>query len=326
MSKERQKIGVILLSALLASSLAYEAAGAAPSVSMTVITSDTAPIAQNIALETYKGACVSGQFEAFDAEGEAVIFNILTSPQKGDVAVTDGCKFVYSPHEGKKGTDEFTYTATDESGNISAPAKVTIKIRKNEAGIKYSDMSERSAESAAITLAERGIFTGECIGSGYLFRPDESVTRGEFLAMCFAAAGTEITDASLRTTFLDDGDLSPWLRPYVAAAQASGMIRGCVSCDGERVFLPDSPITVSQACVMLNNAFGITDVVGVFGADSVEAGEALQAAANLSSCGIIDDSFAMSETLTREKAAVMLSGALDVTDTRGGASLLKWAK
>ena len=149
-----------------------------------------APIAQDLEIETYCGVAYTGTFSAIDNEGEAVTFTIDQAPKKGTVAVQDdGITFLYTPSDRKTGSDSFTFTATDASGNVSAPATVRITISKQKTGVSYSDMSGHSAQTAAIRLAEEGICVGRQVGAAWFFDPEEAVSRSEFLAMARPGGG-----------------------------------------------------------------------------------------------------------------------------------------
>jgi hypothetical protein len=255
-----------------------------------------------------------------------VTYSVSKKPSKGDVTV-DGDKFTYTPLDGKKGKDTFTYVAIDTAGNISNEATVTISIKKQATDVFYADMSGNDAWYAATKLAEEGIFVGEKLGSSYVFRPDEAVTRGEFLAMCMNLTGEELLDGITRTGFFDDEDIPMWQKPYVTTALVSDIISGKNLGDGKIVFSANDNITFAEATVMLNNALAITDVY----CDSVDEAYptwAYQACVNLASCNIVS-SDSDGETLSqmsRSDAAKMLLGALNVKSSRTDSSLLSWAK
>ena len=284
-----------------------------------------APIAENIALSTYRGVPVKGEFKAVSSSGEAVIFKLCKYPKKGEVAVC-GSLFIYTPYEGKRGKDTFTYAAVSTSGISSNEATVSISIEKQETKISYADADEIDNPCAAVTLAERGIYTGRKIGNCWYFGADETVTRGEFLAMCMSLAGDDPLDGVTRTGFYDDGDMPVWVKPYVSAAVMHGLVSGYPNEYGSPVFAAEDGISEYEAAVMLNNVLGITDVVSVAAFEKAEYAPvwAAQAVANLSSCDIA--SGVSGETLTRGKAADMLWSAIKIIDRRvKNSSLLKKA-
>ncbi len=289
---------------------------------VTEVNLNAAPVAKNIAVETYRGVAVTDSFSSMDPEGDEVSYSVTKNPKKGEVTV-DGSSFTYTPSDGRKGKDRFTYVAVDSFGNISNEATVTVEVKKQSTAVTYSDMEGSDAWYAATELAERGIFTGEKLGSSYLFSPDSRVTRGEFLAMCVNLAGGQVTGSVTRTGFYDDGDIPDWQKPYVSTAVLLEMITGREDADGNMVFAPGDAVTFAEATVMLNNALSLTDV-DYAGTDGCPAW-ATQAAANLSSCSIIDASGSYASELTRADAAKMLLGALRVMDSRSrDSSILSW--
>lgn len=281
----------------------------------------TAPIAEDVSLSTYRGVPVKGEFRAVSPSGEAVMFKVCRLPKKGEVTVC-GELFIYTPDEDKRGRDSFTYAAVSSSGLVSKEATVSISIEKQETKISYADADEIDNPCAAVTLAERGIYTGRKIGSCWYFGADEAVTRGEFLAMCMTLAGDEPLSGVTRTGFYDDTDMPGWVKPYVSAAVMHGLVSGYPNEYGSPVFAADDCISEFEAAVMLNNALGITDVVSVSAFEKAGYAPvwAAQAVANLSSCNIA--SGLSDGMLTRGEAADMLWSAMKLIDRRGKSSSL----
>ncbi len=210
----------------------------------------SAPVVKPLTGETYADVTVELALSATDADGDTVIFKIVDAPAYG-VAEIDGDTLRYTP-AGKTGTDKFSYTAIDTAGNTAEPATIKMKIRKNAAKHTYADMTGNPAHYAALQLSRRGILTGERIGAAYFFRPNEEVTRSEFIAMAAAVAGLPI-EATTQTDFVDDSGLSDWAKPYISAAAASGLINGCPSVNGAVEIRGANPITVAEASVIVSN-------------------------------------------------------------------------
>ena len=81
---------------------------------------NTAPVAENLELETYRGVSVGGQLTAYDAEGDEVTFTLETEPLKGSVDLSPDGFFVYTPGENRRGRDYFGFRVTDAAGNAAA--------------------------------------------------------------------------------------------------------------------------------------------------------------------------------------------------------------
>ncbi|MDR2615284.1 MAG: S-layer homology domain-containing protein [Oscillospiraceae bacterium] len=322
----------LLLSAALACSLGI-AALAGDAVLELSGGGNTAPIAENLEYTTFRGVPLTGRFKAFDPDGDDVTFEITEVPKKGAVTPCGGGEFVYTPSVKAKGRDRFSYVAVDSNGGVSASAVVSVSIKKQSVKTTYADMGGSPAHYAALALSERGIFTGEKLGDEYFFRPNEIVTRGEFLAMCLKTADFETLDGVTRTGFYDDGDIPMWAKPYVSAALMQGIVSGYRDDDGRIVFAPNSPVTFSEAAVMLNKSLAITDTIGVISSDPDDFDAvpawARVSAANLTACGVLPDGIAgiSDKPVTRADAARLLQASAEVLEARGGSGgLLGWAK
>ena len=305
--KNRVRAGAILLALILCISLF---AGA--------LAENGAPVAENLELTTYRGVSMGGKLSAVDPEGEAVVFEICTPPSKGTIELGDDGSFVYTPGEGRKGKDYFGYRAIDTDGNCSQEATVIIRIQKQKTKTTYFDMDGRAEAYAAVLLAESGIFVGENLAGSYVFRPDEPVTRGEFLAMCMKLTGTELLTGAASTGFADDAEIDAYLKPYVSTALLDGVIDGYISEDSAAVFRPDSDITAAEAAVMLDRALGLTDAVSVWAqSDPAAPAWAAQSLDNLAACRMLPPGLsAQSATLSRADAAVMLAAGMDILANR----------
>ena len=288
------------------------------------------PVARNMELTTYKNVAVTGYFDAVDSEGDALTFQLTSTPARGAVTLAEdgSSQFVYTPYENKTGSDSFTYVAIDPAGNTSPEAKVSLRIDKPDTRVAYSDLENHPVHKAAIRLAEEGIYTGRYVNGRYFFDPDQTVTRAQFLTMAMSVAGLEDLEGVTLTGFSDDDAIPTWAKGAVSAALKAGVVRGSRDANGAPVFRAGSSISRAEAAVMLDNLLEITDVpVAVFSAGSGHW--AAQAAANLSASGIIraEDagSVPLSGTLTMADAAEMLDGALDMIEARNSGSWLPWA-
>jgi len=285
------------------------------SLALAVFADDSAFIAENLEINTYRGVSVGGKLTVADSGSEVVGFEVTAAPGKGSVELGDDGCFVYTPDEGKKGKDYFGYKAIDAEGRYSQEATVIITIRKQKTRVTYADMEGHPSAWAAITLAEEGIFTGENLAGKFVFRPEESVTRGEFLTMCMLAAGTELMRDVSDTGFADDEAIAAWSKPYIGTALSLGLVKGYENELGW-VFAPDEAISATEAAVMLDNILALTEAVAVwYSYDELLPDWAVQSAANLSACDIIPDSLSLlDETLSRAQAAEMLCAAMETVE------------
>jgi len=211
---------------------------------------DKAPVAEDFALETYKNLPNEGALKVRDPEGQMLTFTITRQPRRGEVTVREDGTFTYTPKKNKVGTDSFTFTATDPAGNVSREATVTIQILKPKDAGQYSDTAGESCRFEAEWLKNTGVFAGETISGETCFRPDKTVTGGEFLAMMIRVLDIP-TDETVYSAV--SVDTPGWLKPYVAAAIRAGLTAG----------LPedmdwDRDVTGAEAAVMLQNALDLT--------------------------------------------------------------------
>ena len=302
-------------------SLCLAGAMAVPAWALTTPTAEVenaAPIAENLTLNTYKGVAIFSRFAAVDPEGDLVTFQIVDSPARGEVALDekDPAAFTYTPYEGKKGKDRFTYVAIDSNGNTSQPATVKIVIQKQKTTVSYSDMAGDPSHYAALRLAEAGVYTGRRVGELYCFDPEGTFTREEFLAMAMTAAGSApLQDVSL-TGFYDDGDISAWAKGYVSAALVQGAVCGSRNDEGQTVFSPDRPVTQAEAAVIIDRLLAPGDVsASTLSAESAPAW-AYQSVVNMEAVSVLSSSTDLSKPLTRAESAQMLSAMLDVLEAR----------
>ena len=237
------------------------------------------------------------------------------------VALTeDGLGFVYTPG-GKLGTDSFTYTAIDAYGNTSLPATVSITIEKANSGVCYADMGGDRAHTAAVDLAEHGVFVGAKIGDSYFFEPERTLSRGEFVAMALAAMDVSEEDVQM-TGFCDDASIPTWAKGYAVSALNAGVVSGVSTAEGV-AFRANDAITLNEAAVVLNRLLRVTDVdLSDYDVQDADNAWCAQAVANLQSVSVIESGrFSTDEMrsgVTRAQAAEILSAAMTLKDGRAG--------
>ena len=284
-----------------------------------------APIAENLTFTTYRDVAYTGTLNAVDPDGDLLTFRLVDKPARGSVSLSeDGTgAFVYTPYEGKTGKDSFTFVAVDEVGNTSEEARVSLRIQRPDTSVSYADLDGHPAHAAALRLAEEGLLIGQKLDGQYLFQPEGTVTRGEFLSLVMGVTGREpLADVSL-TGFADDGEIPAWAKGYAASALQAGVVGGQLTPEGDVVFLADAPVTRGEAAVILDRALEVSDVpaeAAAFSDGESAPAWALQAAVNLETVGVLDTdsagALALQDPVTRGEAARMLSTALDVLAAR----------
>lgn len=271
-----------------------------------------APIAENLELTTCRNTSVGGELSAFADSLTELHYELTTKPVKGDVRLSEDGSFVYTPRENKKGRDYFGYRAIDAEGNSSQEATVIITIKKQKPCIRYADMEGNAAEYAAVLLCEKGVYTGQKLCGNYLFCPDENVKRGEFLSMCMELTGSGGISGVMRTQFRDDESIPTWMKGYVAAAALNGFAATSAQAD-ETAFSSDTPITKTEAAVMLNGLLGL-DAVSYVNLNEELDETSARACANLDAYGIIKEGHLIGDTLSRAEAALLLASVVQLRE------------
>ena len=209
------------------------------------------PTAEDAKVETYKNLPIEGLLSAADPEAGALTFTLTRSPRRGEVILRDDGSFLYTPKKNKVGTDSFTFTATDNAGNVSREATVTVDILKPTDDRQYTDTSSSDCRFEAEWLRNTGLFTGETVNGQFCFSPEETVSRGQFLAMLMQVLDLPVDRSATVTGFVDE---SPdWLKPYLAAAMRSGIISGYPA-EGGVEFRANQAVSADEAALMVSRA------------------------------------------------------------------------
>lgn len=266
------------------------------------------PTAEDSDFETYRNIANSGKLSATDPDGDSVTYEIVMKPKRGTVEIHEDGTFLYTPDENKVGKDSFTFTVTDEAGQVSSPAKVSIEIKKPSDRPVYADMMDDKDQFYAVWMKEEGLFKGTSISGHLCFSPDEPVSRGEFLVMTMKLVGADADQAKLSSGFADEAVTPLWMRPYIVSALSNGMITGTQS-DGHMVFRPNETLTQAEAAVMLQNILQLP-TNSVQAVSSMEGSTipvwALQAASALSYAGIELEPLSDTAIMTRRDTANVL--------------------
>lgn len=246
-----------------------------------------APKAEDATLETWRDLPNRG---ALRGSGTGALqFRLENRPRRGTVELEPDGSFIYTPQKNKVGEDSFTFTVTDEAGNVSAPATVRVTIRKPQDARTFADL-DRDEQFTAIWMRETGLFGGEMISDRLSFGPERSVSRGDFLAMVMDLAGIDPEIGLQVSAFADAEEAGAWLQPYLASALRRGLISGEQAPGGLR-FRPNDPITRRDAVALTARVLGTEEAVPAALCDAPDA------------------------PLTRRQAAELLYGAASAVKT-----------
>lgn len=260
-----------------------------------------APKANDMDFETYKNIANDGKLSASDKEGGELAYQLADAPKRGTVTISADGTFVYTPHENKVGEDSFTYTATDDAGNVSKPATVKIRILNPTEKMTFFDLSGDMSCFEAMWAQENDLCSGRAVGANYCFCPQETVSRGEFLVMAMELFGISADAEAGELPFMDAADVPTWMQPYLSAAVRRGIVHG-IPTDGGMRFSYDRAITGQEAAVMLQNILELP--VPTAKPETSQATWSAHAVMALSDAGI--DANLGSAEMTRIEAAELL--------------------
>lgn len=258
---------------------------------------DKAPVAEDLALETYKNLPNQGKLKAKDPEGQGLTYTLIRQPKRGEVSIAEDGSFTYTPKKNKVGVDSFVFTASDPAGNVSREATVTIRILKPTEATQYTDTIGKNCRFAAEWMKNTGIFVGENLAGNACFSPEREVTQGEFLSMLVKTLDIPAQTVSA-TEYVAQAPL--WLQPYLTAAVRSGLTAGLPD---QQVFSPDSVITGAEAAVMVYNALDLAASQTMAAQQDTAPDWAKAALSSLAEAGMVLEP---GSALTRGQAAQLL--------------------
>lgn len=155
---------------------------------------------------------------------------------------------------------------------------------------------------------EKMITLGYIKGSNGQFRPDDSITRGEFVALMVRVLGLETNPDE---TDFNDVSSDDWFAPYISSAVSQGIIKGY----DDGTFKPQNPITREEISSLLSSIIDlklseeeVEEILSEF-KDQVSPWARPYVAKTVKSGllkGFPDNSFKGSSEATRAQSAVML--------------------
>ncbi|GMK44165.1 hypothetical protein PghCCS26_12920 [Paenibacillus glycanilyticus] len=205
------------------------------------------------------------------------------------------------------GANVLEWTVAAENGNTKT-YKVTVTRTAVPAPV-FKDLQGHWAEELIKQAAEKKIVNGYADGT---FRPDNTVTRAEFVVMLVKAL--QLPVSSKEAAFTDGASIQEWAEDSIAIAVNAGMINGYA--DG--TFRPDAAITRAEMAVIIARILQLPAAsAGTTGfsddeaipAWSKQAIEALKQAGILNGRG--DNLFVPNGTATRAEAVVLLLRLLE---------------
>lgn len=258
------------------------------------------PKANRGEFETYKNISNDGTLTGTDPEDGPLTFQLAEKPKRGTVKLESNGSYVYTPDKNRVGEDSFSFTVTDDAGNVSQPATVNIRILKPSEAMTFADVADND-QYEAMWLCEQGLSGGRKIAGVPCFCPQEPVSRAEFLVMAMELKKVPVDERLTVSGFLDAEEAAAWMQPYLAGAMQRGLACGEVT-DAGLMFRPNDPVTGQEAAVMLQNLLRLPVTAAVIPSEQASwSAASLQA---LREAGIPMD--APEAPLTRQDAAQLL--------------------
>jgi len=279
------------------------------------------PVATNgesVSAWTNSNISCFGVLNGYDPDGDNLRYEMVSYPQKGLITITnlETGDYIYTPFEDATGTDVFSYRVRDEYGNYSETCVVKMKIEKLRTSLVFNDLENERCLNAAIVLYENEIMTYTPNANGsFDFRPNEEITREEFIVLVMKAMGAKEAPTMQSTRFADDKDISPEYKGYLESAFSLGIIKGKNESDGVHIN-PKEKITVAEAAKIINKIIGakLQASMTVFAdADQIPK-DAVNDVTSLTELGILvktNGKISPNSPLTREQTARILMSLLE---------------
>jgi hypothetical protein len=214
----------------------------------------------------------------FSGTAEAGATILISGTKSGSTLVRSDESFQIFMNLEQNAVNNFTFTAKDTAGNVSAGVKVTIEeiseepdaeITETEEGIEIeimgddddddgeadvmviaiSDINDHWAKDYIVDLLVTGAVSGYDDGT---FRPDAAVTRAEFVKMIIGAFGYEVQESVSESNFTDV-DADAWFAPYTEAARDAQIAEGY----DDGTFRPGNTVNRAEAMKMFMSAAGV---------------------------------------------------------------------
>lgn len=111
-------------------------------IGMTVLPTNTAPLADNLVLSTSQESAVAVNLTASDTDGDELTYTVVSSPTHGTL-IGAGTDWVYTPDTNFVGIDNLTFKANDgQADSTMATVSLNVAAAPNEAslaGIVFED-------------------------------------------------------------------------------------------------------------------------------------------------------------------------------------------
>ena len=194
--------------------------------------------------------CAGGSSTALKASATWSGMEVLAQNISFTWAVSDGLGTVSA---------DGVFTAADVSKPTDGTLTVSYGTAKTEIPVTispanpFTDVKGHWAEEMINSLYFDGVVTGSTQKDGtMIYRPDDSMTRQEFVVALMRYLGTNLDDYdNTKLPFADSGKIAKWASDAMKAAYAMGYLTGSSS-DGKLYAKPADTISRQEAMVILS--------------------------------------------------------------------------
>ena len=178
-------------------------------------------------------------------------------------------------------------------------------------GSYSDDKSVATWAEASVRIARAsGVMLGVGDNAKASFKPQQAVTRAEFVSALVRALGLKADGASASAAAFKDVSAKAWYAQDIAAAVKAGLVNGV----SKTQFAPEATLTREQAAMLLTRALKLkaSETVALKDANKASAGalDSIQAAMAGGWMTAYEGSFSPKAKLTREQAAVIAARIL----------------
>lgn len=187
-------------------------------------TGPTPPSAQSKTYDLEKNSNLAITLSGTDADGQVTGYTIVDAPVNGVLAGT-GADRTYTPTQDFVGNDSFTYTVTDNDGQVSTPATVNINVLDSNVAPQASFTYIADGLVASFDATGSSDVNGDSLTYQWNFG-DGQTGSGATVSHTYAAAGTYTA-----TLTVSDGALSSSTDITFAVADATTPTPGGGKCE-----------------------------------------------------------------------------------------------
>jgi VCBS repeat-containing protein len=217
-----------------------------------------APVANDQSVSINEGDTTNGNLTGSDADGDALAYAVVGTPNRGTVTIQSDGSFTYV-HSGGEGTsDSFTFSITDNSASqlVSNIATVTITITPVNDAPVIADISKTLDEGASAEISVSGTDAESAI---LVYEIVTAPGNGTFTLDSSTGLGYYTHDGSETTS---DSFVVRAKESTAAVYSANATVSITVNAINDSPLSPDGTVTLDEGTASQSTPFGATDAEG----------------------------------------------------------------